>query len=129
MFHQITLAGHLGRDPEMRFTPDGTPVTNLSVAVKMQDGTCWMKVTCWGKLAETTNEYLRKGSAVLIVGKLRPAPDRMEPRTWQDNNGNCRASYEITAREVRFLSGSGQRGKGKKRATAESATEDTGFAF
>ena len=69
MYEELTIVGNLGRDPEMRFTPSGKPVTNLSVAVNTRwtngDGTeaervTWYKVACWGKLAEVTNQYVRR---------------------------------------------------------------------
>ena len=79
MYQQITLIGNLGRDPEMRYTPTGLPVTSFTMAVSRnwvgQDGqrqekTIWFRVTAWRKLAETASQYLRKGSKVLVVGEL-----------------------------------------------------------
>ncbi len=111
MFHTIILAGHLGRDPEMRYLPDGRPVTTFTVASTRrwtgQDGqpqeeTIWFRVSAFGKLAETCNQYLAKGRAVLVEGRLRPG-DRGGPRTWVGQDGTVRASYEVTANTVRFL--------------------------
>ena len=103
MYQQITIVGNLGRDPEMRYTADGTPVTNFSVAVskKRKDGedkTWWFKVSCWRRLAETTNQYLKKGSPVLIVGEV-------DASAWTDRDGNAQASLELTAFDVKFLRG------------------------
>ena len=103
MYQQITIVGNLGRDPEMRYTADGTPVTNFSVAVskKRKDGedkVWWFKVSCWRRLAETTNQYLKKGSPVLIVGEV-------DASAWTDRDGNAQASLEVTAFTVKFLSG------------------------
>ena len=79
MWQQCIIIGNLGRDPEMRFTGDGTPVTSFSVAVNRrwtnQDGsqgekTWWFRVTAWRRLAETCNQYLRKGSPVMVIGEV-----------------------------------------------------------
>ncbi|MCY4092527.1 MAG: single-stranded DNA-binding protein, partial [Caldilineaceae bacterium] len=97
---------NLGRDPEMRYTPGGTPVTNFSVATsrswtgqdgQRQDRTVWFRVAAWERLAETCNQYLTKGQRVLVVGEME------EPTTWTDREGNTRASLEVRARTVRFL--------------------------
>ena len=107
MYQQIAFIGHLGGDPTMRVTSDGTPVTSFSVATNRrwtgQDGTTqektvWFNVTAWQRLAETCNEYLTKGQRVLVVGELG------EPSTWADPEGNARASLEVQARHVKFLS-------------------------
>lgn len=112
MFQQILIVGNVGRDPEMRYTPNGQPVTSFSVATENKytgrDGqqvkeTTWFKVTTWGKQAEICNEYVKKGSRVLVTGRLQ-ADEHGNPRTWQDNSGNSRASFEINADNVRFLS-------------------------
>ncbi|HPV08447.1 MAG TPA: single-stranded DNA-binding protein [Aggregatilineales bacterium] len=106
MFQQCIIIGNLGRDPEMRFLGDGTPVTSFSVAVNRKwtgrDGnpgekTWWFRVTCWGRLAETTNQYLRKGSPVMVIGEVDASA--YIPR----EGGEPRASLELTARDVRFL--------------------------
>lgn len=111
MFHTIIFAGHLGRDPEMRYLPNGQPVTTFSVASthrwtgqagQPQEETIWFRVSAFGKLAETCNQYLQKGRAVLVEGRLRP-DDRGNPRTWVGQDGMVRASYDITANTVRFL--------------------------
>lgn len=112
MYQKIIIVGNLGRDPEMRYTPQGTPVTNLSVATSRKwtnaDGTpgeetIWFRVSAWGKQAETCNQYLVKGQQVLVEGRLRPDPATGEPRIWTGNDGVARASYELSASTVRFL--------------------------
>jgi single-strand DNA-binding protein len=112
MYHTIIIVGNLGRDPEMRFTPDGQPVTNFTVATNRQythssgetvKETTWFRVTAWGKQAETCNNYLRKGSKVLVEGRLTPDPETGGPRIWEAN-GKQGASFEVTANIVRFLS-------------------------
>lgn len=117
MFHTLILVGNLGRDPEMRYTPSGQPVTSFSVATNRQytnangelvKETLWFRVTTWGKLAETCNQYLRKGSKVLIEGRLTADPRTGGPRIWNGQDGQPRASFEVTAQTVRFLSARGE---------------------
>ena len=81
MFEQTIIMGNLGRDPEMRFLPNGNPVTSLSVATNRKytgsDGqlvkeTCWLRVSVFGKNAENCAQYLKKGSGVLVEGRLSP---------------------------------------------------------
>ncbi len=116
MYHKVLIVGNLGSDPEMRYTPDGTPVTNFSVATNYRrnkpDGTqfeetTWFRVTAWRQLAEICNQYLSKGRAVFIEGRLRP-DENGGPRVWTGNDGQTRASYEVTASTVRFPGGRGE---------------------
>jgi single-strand DNA-binding protein len=110
MWQQCIIIGNLGRDPEMRYLADGTPVTSFTVAVNRrwtgQDGTqgektWWFRVTCWRKLAETTNQYLKKGRQVMVIGEI-------EASAWVGQDGEPRASLDLTARDVRFLGGRDQ---------------------
>jgi len=120
-FHTIILIGNLGRDPEMRYTPSGQPVTSFSVASNRSytgsdgqkvDETIWFRVTAWGKQAETCNQFLHKGSKVLVEGRL--VPDKNGgPRIWQKQDGTSGASFEVTASTVRFLSSRGEGGVGE----------------
>jgi len=119
MYHRVIIAGYLGRDPEMRYTPSGQPVVNLSVATSRKwtgsDGqqhneTVWWRVTVWGKQAEVCNQYLSKGRAVLVEGRIGgdrvPQADGSEqvvPHIWQGQDGQPRARFEIVAQTVRFL--------------------------
>ena len=114
MYQQIIIVGNLGRDPEMRYTQTGQAVTNFSVATNRQytasDGqqvkeTIWFRVSVWGRMAEVTNQYLRRGSKVLVEGRLNADPATGGPRIWGDPP---RASYEITANQVKFLSTRGE---------------------
>ncbi|HET7009754.1 MAG TPA: single-stranded DNA-binding protein [Anaerolineales bacterium] len=120
MFHKIILVGNLGRDPEMRYTPSGQAVTNLSVATNRTytdnsgnqvKQTVWFRISVWGKQAEATHQYLRKGRQVLVEGRLNP-DDNGNPRIWTGQDGSPRASYEVTAETVRFLGGPGDGGAG-----------------
>lgn len=117
MYQTIIIVGNLGRDPEMRYTPGGQAVTDMNVATNRQytasDGqqikeTTWFRVSVWGRQAETCNQYLRKGSKVLIEGRLRPDPATGGPRIWTRQDGSPGASFEITASFVRFLSTRGE---------------------
>jgi len=92
----------------MRYTQDGTPVTNFSVATdrvwndqsgQRQEKTTWFRVSVWRRQAETCNQYLSKGRMVLIEGEMN------EPRPYQSRDGEWRASLDVTARVVRFLGG------------------------
>lgn len=125
MYQRITIAGNLGKDPELRYLPNGTPTTSLSVATNNsytnQKGeqvkeTTWFRVSVFGKQAESCSQYLTKGRQVLVEGRLRPDPTTGGPRLWTGNDGTVRASFDITATTVRFL-GSGP-GRGEAGAGA-----------
>jgi single-strand DNA-binding protein len=112
MWHTIIFVGNLGRDPEMRYTPNGQAVTNFSVATSRQytsnngqqvKETIWFRVSAWGKQAETCNTYLRKGSKVLVEGRLTPDQSSGGPRIWNRQDGTPAASYEVSANTIRFL--------------------------
>lgn len=112
-FQQVIIIGNLGRDPEMRYTPTGQPVTSFSVAVNRQwisgsgeknKETTWFNVQAWGKRGEVCNQYLRKGSKVMVTGRMTPDKKTGRPRVWTAQSGDVGASYELTALDVRFLS-------------------------
>ncbi len=105
MYQNVVIVGNLGRDPEMRYTPSGVPVTTFSVAVnrkwKGQDGelhekTTWFRVKAWRKLGELCNQYLSKGQLVLVEGEI-------DASAWMGQDGEPRATLELTANNVRFL--------------------------
>jgi len=106
MYQKLIIIGNLGRDPEQRFTPDGTPVTTFSVATSRKygekDETAWFRVSVWGKQAESCNTYLSKGSKVLVEGRLKA-----DPTVYQRKDGTWASSYEVTAESVRFLTAKG----------------------
>lgn len=110
MYHTIILVGNLGKDPDMRFTPGGEPVTSFSVAVTDGFGdkkkTIWFRVSAWGKQAEACNEYLRKGSKVLVEGRLTVDAATGGPRVWE-KDGKHGASFDVSASAVKFMSGKG----------------------
>ncbi len=118
-YQKVIIVGNLGRDPEMRYTADGTPVTTLNVATNRRwnnaDGsrgeeTVWFRVTAWRRQAETAAQYLSKGRQVMVEGRMTPDKATGGPRTWQAQDGSWRASYEMTADRVIFLQGSGDAG-------------------
>jgi single-strand DNA-binding protein len=100
MYQQTTVVGNLGSTPEMRYTPNGIPVTNFSVAVNEKYGetesTIWFRVACWRQLAEVTSQYLSKGRQVFITGRISARP-------YLDRDGNPAVSLELTADTIKFL--------------------------
>ncbi len=118
--NKVILIGNLGRDPEVRYLPDGGAVTNISVATtdtwkdksgEKQERTEWHRIAFFGRLAEIAGEYLKKGSQVYIEGSLRT-------RKWQDKDGQDRYTTEIVASEMKML---GSRGGGSEPMTREPA--------
>ena len=121
MYQKLVIVGNLGTDPEMRYTQSGEAVTNFSVATNRKwtdkgnqthEEVTWFRVSVWGKQAEVCNQYLAKGRQVLVEGRLTAEKETGGPRVWTDQNGKTRASYEVTAFEVRFLGTRGEGGVG-----------------
>ena len=119
--NKVILVGHLGRDPELRYTPSGTAVANFSLATndawtdkagEKQERTEWHRVVVWGKQAEIAGEYLSKGKQVFIEGSL-------QTREWNDRDGNKRQTTEVRAQRVIML-GRGE-GRGEVGAAGRSA--------
>ncbi|MBN1975955.1 MAG: single-stranded DNA-binding protein [Anaerolineae bacterium] len=109
--HNLVIAGNLGRDPEMRYLPDGTPVCSFSVVDNgdKRAGVVWFRVTAWRRLGEVCNQYLAKGRGVVVQGRLQ-ADDNGGPRVWTGNDGQARASFEVTAQSVEFIGGGDPQG-------------------
>jgi len=114
--HKITIIGHLGRDPEMKYTSQGQPVTSFSVAStrkyktsagEQREETEWFNVSAWGKLAETCNQYLTKGKQVYVEGRIKS-------RTYQAQNGETRVSLDVSCSEIQFLGGGQGQGQGQE---------------
>jgi single-strand DNA-binding protein len=115
--NKVILIGNLGRDPETRYTADGAPITNVSIATtrrykdasgQPQEETEWHRVAFFGRLAEIAGEYLRKGRPVYVEGRLRT-------RKWTDKDGNEKYTTEIVAENMQLLgsregAGAGDRG-------------------
>ncbi len=104
--NKVMLIGRLGRDPEMRYTPSGRPVTTFSLATsrtwntsegERRTETEWFNVVAWGSLAEICKQYLNRGQQVYVEGRL-------QTRHWEDNDGNKHSAIEIVANEMIMLS-------------------------
>lgn len=119
--NKAILVGHLGRDPEIRYSASGAAIANVSLATseswkdkqsgENQERTEWHRVVFFGRLAEIVGEYLKKGSQVYVEG-------RIQTRKWQDKDGNDRYTTEIVASDMQMLGG---RGAGAEGAPAERA--------
>jgi single-strand DNA-binding protein len=131
MFQRVTLIGRVGQEPQMRYTPEGVAVTNFSLATSQvvsktaRDGgarpcpqgwkesyngknwelTTWWRVSCWRGLAETVNTYVTKGRQLFVEGVVNgeASDGSQNPRVWTGNDGVAKASYELTARDIKFL--------------------------
>jgi len=109
-FNKIIIVGNLGRDPELRYTPQGDAVCNFSVAVndkkrdkagELQDVTTWFKITLWRRQAENASKYLTKGSPIYVEGRLRV-------EEWTDRDGKSRYTLEVQATDMQFISSGGR---------------------
>jgi single-strand DNA-binding protein len=118
-FNKITIVGYLGRDPELRYTPQGTAVCNFSVATtekrqnargETEEHTIWFRIAAWGRQAELAAEYLAKGKQVYVEGRLRR-------EGYTDREGIQRTSLEVNASDIQFL--------GQRADTAEHGAEKT----
>ena len=105
-FNKIIIVGNLGRDPELRYTPQGKAVCNFSMATnekrrdksgELQDITTWFRITLWERQAENASKYLNKGSSVYIEGRLKLDE-------WVDRDGNQRQTLDVTATDMQFIS-------------------------
>ena len=103
--NKVLLIGNLTKDPELRYTPQGTAVTTLRLAVntpfkdrsgQQQRETCFVNVVVWAQMAEVCNQYLQKGRQVFVEGRL-------QSRSWQDNEGRNRSVLEVRASRVQFM--------------------------
>ena len=123
--NKVILVGTLGKDPETRYMPSGSAVTNMRIATneqwkdkqtgEQQERTEWHSIAMFGRLAEIAAEYLRKGQQVYIEGKLRT-------RKWQDKEGKDRYTTEIVADEMQMLGGKGGGASAGERAPAGTAS-------
>jgi len=111
-FNKIIVVGNLGRDPELRYTPQGVAVCNLSIATtekkrdksgEMQDVTTWFRVTLWRNQAENAAKYLAKGRQVYIEGRL-------SVEEWTDRDGNNRYTLEVQGTDMHFIGSRGDAG-------------------
>ena len=109
MVNRVLLIGRLGKDPEVRYTPDGMMVTNLTMATDEQrkdkngqkiQRTEWHRIVTFGKLAEICSNYLSKGKLIFVEG-------RIQTRSWEDKDGNKRTTTEIIANNMQMLDSKG----------------------
>lgn len=126
--NKVTLIGHVGREPEMRYTPNGSAVANFTVATnsyytnktsgEKEETTEWHNVIVWQKLAENCNQYLTKGQLVYVEGRL-------QTRSWEDDQGGKRQKTEIVANSVLFLTkGTGGGAEGAPAASRAAPAEE-----
>jgi single-strand DNA-binding protein len=130
-YNKVILVGNLTRDPELRYTPSGTAVANLRLAVnrkfrdkaqQLKDETCFITAVVWSKQAETCNQYLHKGSSLLVEGRL-------QSRTWEDaQTGKSRSVIEVLAERVQFLGGAPGRSAAPAAQEQSSAQEPASVA-
>lgn len=108
-YNKVLLMGNLTKDPELRYTPQGTAVANLRMAVnrkyrskdqELKEEVCFITAVVWNKQAETCNQYLHKGSSLFVEGRL-------QSRTWEDNTGAKRSVIEVRAERVQFMGAPG----------------------
>jgi len=125
-FNKVILVGNLGRDPELRYTAQGTPVCSFSIATnerrkdrngEVQDQTTWFRITLWQKRAETASQYLSKGMPVYIEGRLRV-------EEYTDRDGKQRHSLEVEATEMQFI---GTRRQEEDHVPTQTASRDVGL--
>ena len=112
MYSKLIIIGNLGGEPNMRYTVDGKPVTSFSVATSRKyndkEETTWFRVSVWGNQAESCNQYLHKGSKVLVEGRLDPDKNTGAPKVFQKKDGSWGSSFDVYADTVRFLNDSGK---------------------
>ena len=113
--NKVLLIGNLTKDPELRYTPNGTAVANLRIAVsrkfkdrtgELKEDTCFVTVTAWDKQAEICNQYLQKGRPIFVEGIL-------QSRSWDTPDGQKRSTIDVRAERIQFLGGAGP-GKGSE---------------
>jgi len=126
-FNRVFLMGNLTKDPELRYTPQGTAVVNLRLAVnrrfrnknqELKEEVCFITAVVWNKQAETCNQYLHKGSGLFVEGRL-------QSRSWEDNAGQKRSVIEVRAERVQFLGAPPSKAKDAEPAAESLGTDQT----
>ena len=132
-FNKIIIVGYLGRDPELRYTPDGTPVCNFSVATterkkdksgEFHDVTTWFRVVLWRRQAEVAGQYLAKGRQVYVEGRLTQSE-------YQDRDGVTRTTLEVQGTDVQFIGpreDDGGGGASRRERSSQSGSSSSGPA-
>lgn len=111
MFNRVTLIGNLTRSPELKYSPSGTPIAILGLAVnrkfkqgdELKESVCFIDVVAFGKMAEATAQYTDKGDQVLVDGRL-------DQSRWETEDGQKRSKHEVVAQSVTFLPKRGEAG-------------------
>lgn len=124
-YNFVCLMGNLTKDPDLKYTASGTPVCNITLAInsffkdkqgEKKENAIFVPITVWGKQAETSAEYLKKGRGVLIDGRLNQ-------EKWEDKDGTKRSRITVTASQVRFL-GTNPKGKDETKAPESGAAQE-----
>ena len=127
--NKVIIVGNLGKDPEVRYLPDGASITGISVATtetwkdkagEKREKTEWHRISFFGKLAEIAGEYLKKGSQVYVEGRL-------QTRKWQDKDGNDRYTTEIVGDRMQMLGGKREQETSRDQVRAESPAQSGAF--
>lgn len=128
MLNKVTLIGYVGSDPELRYTTDGTPVSQFNLATSKSwkdkngtkhDSTSWHKIVAWRKLAEIIGEYIRKGSLLYVEGEL-------VIREYEDRDGNKRKTHEIVINDMKMLGGKDKNGSSSGSSNRSSGQKSAG---
>lgn len=122
-FNKVILAGNVTRDPELRHTPNNTPVTDITLAInrqfKCKEETTFVDVTLWSRLAEITSEYVKKGHPILVEGRL-------QLDTWENNEGEKRSKMKVIAERMQMLSTkNGVNSDTDKEKASDNASDDS----
>lgn len=129
-FNKVILVGYLGRDPELRYTPEGTAVCNFSMATterrksksgEFQDVTTWFRVTLWRRQAEVASQYLSKGRQVYIEGRLSLTE-------YQDRDGNTRTTLEVQGSDIQFIGSRAEEGTSSREPRTETSASASASA-
>ena len=132
MWHKVEIVGYLGNDPEMRYMPDGTAVTNFSVATsrkfgtgedgERQEETIWWRCSAWRNHAENINNYFEKGKPILVVGRMKPDRATGGPKMFTRQDGTVGCAYELDVYEWSFLPGGDSDGERSERSSYQTGT-------
>lgn len=125
MLNKIQLIGRVGADPELRYTTDGTPVSQFNLATtktwkkngQKQEKTTWHKIIAWRKLAEIIGEYIKKGSLVYVEGEL-------DVREFEDKQGVKRKTHEIIINDMKMLGGKSEGGSSRPASSQKPSSQD-----
>ena len=130
-WHQTIIVGNVGNSPEIKYLQSGVAVCSFSVAVnevwhdkgtnEKRDKTTWYRVSCWQKMAETANQYVHKGMQIMIVGTV-------SVNAYTNNAGEAAASLELTARDMKFMSGRGDGNQDEQHSEYDD-NQDSGIPF